>query len=158
MQTVAVIATKAFIAFALAVSLAAQVVLIPELARETVQQYPEADALRWPGIVGCVAIVACIQVGLVCVWRLLTLVASSRVFSPTAFVWVRVLIGAAAAATALVVAAFFVLASARAMAPGVMLALLLAFLAGAGITLLLVVMNGLLHKATRLEQDLAEVV
>jgi len=158
MQSIAVIATKAFIALAVAVSLATQVVLIPELARETAQQYPGADGLRWPGILGCVAIVACIQVGLVCVWRLLTLVSSRRVFSPSAYGWVRALIAASAAATVLVVAAFFVLSAAHALAPGVLLILTLAGLAGAGITLLLVVMNGLLHQAAQLEQDLDGVV
>lgn len=158
MQRAAVVGSKAVIVAILTISLAGQTLVIPLVADETVRMYPEAAYLRLPGIVGCVAIVACAQVALVCVWRLLSMVARESIFQPSAFRLVSTIIGSAFAATLLFVAAFAILLIADAASPGVMIMILTGAVTGAGLTLLLVVMRGLLKKATELEQDLAEVV
>ncbi|PJJ63687.1 DUF2975 domain-containing protein [Compostimonas suwonensis] len=158
MQQAAVVGAKVVIAIILAVSLAGQVFVVPFMADEMVRMYPEFEGLRIPGIVGCIALVVCAQVALLCVWRLLSMVAGASIFSITAFRWVKVLIGCCAAFTGLIAAAFIVLYAANAMQGGVMVMLLAAFIGGIGATLLLVVMKGLLRKASQLEQDMAEVV
>lgn len=158
MQKAAVVGAKVVIAIILVVSLAGQVFVIPFVADEMARLYPEAEALRVPGIVGCIVLVICAQVALVCVWRLLSMVAGASIFDASAFGWVNALIGCCAVFTGLIALAFAILTAANVMQPGVMLMLLAAFIAGVGGTLLLVVMKGLLWKASRLEQDLAEVV
>lgn len=158
MQRSAVVGLKAVIGVILAVSVAGQVFVIPFLAAETVRSFPEAESLRLPGIVGCVALVVCTQVALVCLWRLLTMVADDAIFSTVAFGWVNALIVCCAAFTALIAVAFGVLSAANAFPGGLAIMLIAAFIAGAGVTLLLVVMRGLLRKACMLERDLSEVI
>lgn len=158
MQKAAVMGAKAVIAIILVVSLAGQVFVVPFLADEMARTYPEAEALRVPGILGCIALVICAQAALVCVWRLLSIVAGASVFDPSAFGWVNALIGCCVLFTGLIVIALVILAATNAMQPGVMVMLVAAFIAGVGGTLLLVVMKGLLQKASQLAQDLAEVV
>lgn len=121
MQHTAVVGVKVVVAFILAVSLAGQVFVIPFLADELVRQYPEFEGLRVPGIVGCVALVVCAQVALVCVWRLLSMVAGASIFTPpTAFSWVNALIGCCVAFAGLIAVAFVILYAASAMQGGIM--------------------------------------
>lgn len=158
MQQTVVVGAKVVIALILAVSLAGQVLVIPFLADELVRQYPEFEGLRVPGIVGCITLVVCAQVALVCVWRLLSMVAGDSSFTPTAFSWVNALIGRCVAFAGLIAVAFVILYAASAMQGGIMAVLFAAFVAGVGIALLLVVTKGLLRKASELEQHMAEVV
>lgn len=158
MQHAAVAGSKAAIVVILALLLLAQVVLIPLQAAQTVQMFPEVEYLRIPGIVGCIAIVACVQFALICVWSLLSMVAKGSIFQPSAFRVVNTIIGCIIAATCLLVAAFVILTVANAMPPGVVIMLVMGITGGAGLALLLVVMRGLLRKATGLDQDLAEVI
>ena len=95
---------------------------------------------------------------LVCVWRLLTLVRADSIFTPRAFVWVDVSLGAVVFATVLVVATLGFLLTAPAGSPSIVLLCLLGIVVGAGLSLLLVVLRGLLRKASQLEHDLSEVV
>lgn len=158
MQRTAVVGAKVVIAIILAVSLAGQVFVIPFMAAETVRVFPEAGWLRLPGIVGCVALVICAQVALVCIWRLLSMVTGDAIFRPAAFGWVSALIGCCVAFTALIAVAFGVLSAANTLPGGLAIMLIAMFTAGVGVTLLLVVMRGLLRKASMLEHDLAEVI
>lgn len=158
MQRLAILGAKAIIAILMAISLAGQILIVPLMADEVVREFPEAAYLRWPGIVGCVAIVACVQVALVCMWRLLSMVARESIFRPSAFRYVDAIVGATVAATALCLVALGILGAARTLPPAVMLLLLMCVVGGIGLALLLVVMRGLLTKATELEHDLAEVI
>ncbi len=130
---------------------------------------PLIEGLRVPFIVGTVLFVVCAQVVLVCVWVLLSMVASARIFSERAFRYVDIIIGAVLGATVLI-GLFFVtliwldkvtfanMGYEDEVAPGIVLLVLVAGMIGTGLTLLVVVMRGLLRKASQLEQDLAEVV
>ncbi|WP_206447689.1 DUF2975 domain-containing protein [Agrococcus sp. KRD186] len=158
MERAAIIGAKAVIVVALLLSLLGQIVVIPLLAAETVRELPAAEGLRWPGIIGCWAVILCAQVALVCMWRLLSMVARQRIFDRRAFRVVDVMTGSALAAAALFAIAFAVLTIANAMPPVVGLFLIMGFFGAAGIGLLLVVMRGLLAKATALETEMAEVV
>lgn len=158
MERAAIVGAKGVIVVALLLSLLGQAVIIPLLAAEAVRELPAAEGLRWPGIVGCWAIIVSVQVALVCMWRLLSMVARQRIFDRGAFRLVDVMIGCASAAALLFVAAFVTLTIANAMPPVVALFLMMGCFGAAGIALLLVVMRGLLAKATDLEHEMATVV
>ncbi|SFS08880.1 Protein of unknown function [Agrococcus baldri] len=158
MQRIATIGAKTVIVVALVLSLAGQVFFVPLLAAEAVRELPAAEGLRWPGIIGCWAIILCAQLALVCMWRLLSMVARQRIFDRRAFRVVDVMTGSAIGATALFAIAFAILMAANAMPPVVGIFLIMGFFGAAGIGLLLVVMRGLLAKATALETEMAEVV
>lgn len=158
MQRAAILGAKVVIVVALLLSLVGQVLFVPMLAAEAVREVPEAEGLRWPGIIGCVAIILCAQVALVCMWRLLSMVAKEHIFDRRAFRVVDVMIGCAVAAAVLFAIAFLILTIANAMPPVVAIFLIMGFFGAAGIALLLVVMRGLLQKATALEHEMAAVV
>lgn len=158
MERIAVLGSKAAVALALVLAVLGQVFVIPFLAADTAAMYPEFAHLQVPGILGCVAIVACAQVFLVCTWRLLTLASRREVFAPTAVRWVDMMIGASFICSALFLGAIGYLSTANALAPGVMLGSLIGSLGTAGIAFLLIVLRGLLTRATACESDLACVI
>lgn len=158
MSKIVVFGTKTVIALLFVVTLIAQFLLVPLLAQEMAHEFPEVSYLQWPGIIGCVCVLLCGQVVLVCVWRLLSMVAKESIFSSTAFTIVNVTIAAIFVAAVLVIAALIVLQAVNALPGGVMIMLLTGALLGTGLGLLLIVMRGLLKKATLLDQDLAGVI
>lgn len=158
MQRTATWGAKAVIVVTLLLSLAGQVLFVPLLAAEAVQEVPEAAGLRWPGIIGCVAIILCVQVALLCMWRLLSMVAKDRIFEQRAFRLVDVMIACGAVGAALFAIAAVILIVAQALPPVVALFLIMGFFGAAGVALLLVVMRGLLRTATALGDELAAVV
>ncbi|MGC5076178.1 DUF2975 domain-containing protein [Agrococcus sp. DT81.2] len=158
MQRGAIVGAKAAIAMLLAASLVGHLWFIPLAAWEVVSELPAAAPLQLPGIVGCVAIVACVQVTLLALWRLLSLLAHDRIFDASAFRPVTAIIASAVAAAALFAAALVILASANAMPPSVGALLVVGMLTSGGIALVVIVMRELLRKATALEHELAAVV
>ena len=92
-----------------------------------------------------------VQVALVCIWQLLTMVRRDTVFGATAFRYVDVIIGAAVAATLLAMVLSFVLAPGEAVAPGVVLLIVIGGMGTAGIALLVLVLRVLLAKAVALD-------
>lgn len=139
--------------------LVAQLWFFPVLAGQLVETYPELAWLRVPVLAAIVVILLGVQVGVVAVWRLLSMVESDHVFSPDAFRWVDVVIGVAIVDTALVVAIWALLSfGAHANPPGLMLAQLALAICGAAFALLMGVMKGLLRKASTLTVELSEVI
>ncbi|WP_341973750.1 DUF2975 domain-containing protein [Microbacterium sp. LTA6] len=149
---------KALIAVMLLLLLTSQVVVIPEVARITAIRNPDVAHLELPGIVGSVVFLLLIQVTLICVWRLLSLVRAERIFSPDAFRYVDVILGALIAAGVLISASYVVILANRAVSLQLTLLAVLGVVVSAALALLVVVLRGLLRKALELEQDLAEVV
>ena len=86
------------------------------------------------------------------------MVAKEHIFDRRAFRLVDVMIACAVAAAVLFAIAFAILTIANAMPPVVAIFLIMGFFGAAGIALLLVVMRGLLQKATALEHEMAAVV
>src|SRR3954453_15917008 len=125
-------------------SLVVQGVMVPLLATDL----DDAPAgVRVPVLVIVVLGVLCVQVIMVCVWRLLTMVRRGTVFSPGAFGYVDVVIGAVSVASLLVLALGVVLAPGEDVAPGVVLLLGGLALMIAGVALLVLVMRSLLAQA-----------
>ncbi|MBO3094950.1 DUF2975 domain-containing protein [Cellulomonas dongxiuzhuiae] len=164
MRNLTVLALRVVIALALAGSLFVQCVMAPLLWIDLV----EADAppgVRVPFVVIFVLGLVTLQVCAVCVWRLLTMVRREEVFTPAAFRWVDVIIGAIAAAAVLVFALAVVLAPGEQVAPGIVLLICGAALVLGGIALIVLLLRMLLaqavdrdREARRLRDELDEVI
>ena len=134
-----------------------QVVSLPGQFRYMAEQDPEHAYLKWPATVVTVFWVLCVQVVIVCTWKLLTLVKADRIFSDAAFGWVNGIVWAIGAAWVVLVGAFLFVGF-NASDPGLPL---LMFLLVVGVTvlgLLMVVMRALLRQATSLRVDMEAVI
>jgi hypothetical protein len=134
-----------------------QVVSLPGQFAYMAQQDPEHAHLRWPATAVTVFWVLCIQVVIVCTWKLLTLVKADRIFSDAAFGWVNGIVGAIAAAWVVLVVAFLYVGF-NASDPGLPLLLFLMVVGVTVLGLLMVVMRALLRQATSLRVDMEAVI
>jgi hypothetical protein len=160
----AVLALRVVLVLAFAGALFVQVFMTPLIWTDLT----EADAptrVRVPFVVIWVLGLVTIQVSAVCVWRLLTMVRRGVVFTTASFRYVDVIIGAIAAAAALIFALAVVLAPGEAVAPGIVLLLCGASLVAAGVALVVLVMRALLAQAVardaearNLQAELNEVI
>jgi hypothetical protein len=158
MNRTTIVLLKALIAILIALLVFCQVFVIPRTVSGLASVYPEFSDLVWPGIIVGGVFALCAEVLLVCVWRLVTLVRVDSIFSERAFIWVDVALAAVSLATVLVIGALVILMVAGASPPSISLLCLIGAIVGAGLSLLLVVLRGLLRKASQLERDLSEVV
>lgn len=158
MQRSTIVILKALIAVLLALLVVCQVFIVPAVAAQSAWRYYEIAYLQGPGIVIGILFLVCVQVVLVCVWRLLSLVRADAIFSARAFPGVDVSLGAVVCATVLVAVTLVTLTASGVSNASVSLLCVLGLVVGAGLSLLIVVMRGLLRKAYQLEQDLSEVV
>jgi hypothetical protein len=158
MHRTAIVTLKTLILVLIALLLVCQVAVVPAVAQQMVDRSPQLGYLQVPGILVTVGFVLAVQVALVCVWRLLSLVRASIIFSDTAFTYVNIVLGMVALATLLIVGSFITLAIAGVASPSVSILCWLGIVVGSGLALLVLVMRGLLRQASQLERDLAEVV
>src|SRR3954467_7127131 len=121
------------------------------------EESPDMAYLRWPLTVFSVVELACIQVVIVCTWKLLGMVREDRIFSEPALRWVDGIVGAIAAGWTLLVGLFLYVGF-KADDPGAPMLLFLMVVAGAVLGLLMVVMRALLRNATALRSDLEAVI
>jgi len=121
------------------------------------REHPDQAHLRWPLTAFVAVEILCVQVVLVCTWRLLTMVRDDVIFTERALRWVDVILGALA--TAWVLAAAGALWAVRdADDPGAPLLLFVLLLFGAAFGLLVVVMRELLRQATTLRTEMEAVI
>ena len=155
-MTTAVIYVLRFVLILLALgAVAVQVLVVIGL---TTQLHPQAPRMLLAVYgVGVIAAVGGVEVALLAVWVLLSMVRQDVIFDPRAFRWVSV-ITAAGPLAALPIAAICMHFGEVDDAPGLILVGFGIALAGAAFTLLMLVMRGLLRKATMLRSELAEVV
>lgn len=99
----------------------------------------------------------CAQLAILAVWRLVTLVRRNTVFSPAAFRWVDIVIGAIAGAAILVLPAGYVVAEVDD-APGLILLAAVLSLLIAGVALIVYVQRMLLVQATDFSTELEAVI
>ncbi|MBQ0829062.1 DUF2975 domain-containing protein [Streptomyces tagetis] len=142
-----------------------QVVVIPTTVADEVERFAPYAPYAVPYSTVAILGVACVQVGLVAVWMLLSMVRSEAIFTPRAFRWVDTVIGAAAVATLLALGVAGHLAVAEIPSPddgmevlGALGAAIAGVGVGAGFVLLVLVMRGLLRKATDLQTEMARVI
>ena len=134
-----------------------QVMSLPGQFRYMAEQDPEMAYLRWPATAVTVFWVLCVQVVIVCTWKLLTLVLADRIFTEAALRWVDGIVWAVGAAWAVLVGVLLFVGF-NASDPGLPLLL---FLLSVGVTvlgLLMVVMRALLRRASTLRADMEAVI
>ncbi|MFF0648338.1 DUF2975 domain-containing protein [Streptomyces tendae] len=165
MHRLLIAALRAGIAAAVLLGLFGQIVVIPTTASDEVDRFPPYEPFAVPYATVAILGVACVQVVLGAVWMLLDMVERDAVFSRRAFRWVDTVIGATVVATLLAFGVAVHLAVAEIPSPddgmqvlGALGAAVACVGAGAAFVMLVVVMRGLLGKATALRSELAEVV
>jgi len=156
MGQLAVLALRAVLVALLAGSVFTQTVMVFLLARDLDDLDPELAYLRTPILAITVLTILAAQVVLVCVWRLVTMVRRGTVFSPAAFRYVDVVIGAIVAAALLVFALGAVLAPGEAVPPGMVLLIGGAGVAVLGVALVVVVLRMLLAQAVARDVEAAQ--
>lgn len=165
MGKLTVLALRAVLVALLAGSVFVQTVMVALLVADLKELDPDLAYLRTVIPVIMVLGIVTVQVVLVCVWRLVTMVRRGTVFSPAAFRYVHIVIGAIVAAAALIFALGFALAPGDAAAPGIVLLIGGAGVAVLGVALVVVVLRMLLAQAvatdveaTQLRAELEEVI
>lgn len=143
--------------------LVAQVLSLPGTFSNMAAESPELGALPWFLLVFAILEVICVQVVVVCTWRLLTLVRADRIFSEEAFGWVDGIVWAINAAWVLLagVSAYIVLRiyfTPELRDPGFPILLIGLVLIGGVVALTVVVMRALLRQAAELQTDLEGVL
>lgn len=153
----AVVPLRAFLVLLFAILVLFQTMSMPGQFAHMAAESPELAYLRWPLTVAAVLLILCVQVVIVCTWRLLGMVCADRIFTDDALPWVDAIVAAIAAAWVLVLAVLLGLA-AEWDDPGLPLLLTLMLVGGAVLGLLIVVMRALLRQATGLRSDMEGVI
>src|SRR4051794_2908552 len=153
----AVVLLRAFLVVLFAVLLVFQTLSLPGQFAYLAEQHPDQDDLRWPLTAVFVFWVLCVQVVLVCTWRLLSLVEDGRIFTEMSLAWVDGIVGAVVAA-GVVLLGVDVYVATRADDPGLPLLLFVLSVGVAVFGLVLLVMRALLRQATALRTDLEAVI
>lgn len=133
--------------------------LVPVIASEAGTRFPEVAYLVVPYSVAGILVIACGQVALLGVWRLLSLINGGVIFTRRALRWVDVITACAAVATVLSAGVlihllFFVGIG----GPSVVLGLPASLAGGLAFVLLMVVMRGLLVSAIADRTEIDEVI
>ncbi|TKJ23397.1 DUF2975 domain-containing protein [Blastococcus sp. CCUG 61487] len=152
-----VVPLRVFLVLLFALLVMLQTFSLPGQFAHMAEESPEDAHLRWPLTALAVFWVLCVQVVVVCTWRLLTLVQRDEIFSAGALRWVDGIVAAIAAAWVVLVGVFL-LVGFTADDPGLPLLLFLVVLVGAVLGLLMVVMRALLRQATTLRTDMEAVI
>ena len=121
------------------------------------REHPDLAYLRWPMTAVAVFWVLCIQVVIVCTWKLLSLVQRDRIFSPASASWVNAIVWAIGAAW-IVLAGVLAYVGLHADDPGLPMLLFLMVVGVAVLGLLMLVMRALLRQATTLRTDMEAVI
>lgn len=153
----AVVPLRLFLAALFALLVLLQVMSLPGQFAHMAKESPEDAHLRWPMLAVAVLVLVCVQVVIVCTWKLLGMVLDDRIFSERSLVWVDGIVAAIGAGWALMVGVLLFVGF-RADDPGPVILLTLVVLCGAVLGLLMLVMRALLLQATRLRTDMEAVI
>jgi hypothetical protein len=141
----------------------AQLLSLPGEFGQMAREHPERGIIPWLLLAFAILEVLCIQIVIVCTWRLLTLVRSDRIFSEESFIWVDVIAWTMFGGWALfagvagyVVGVIYFTPELR--DPGTPILLTGLVLIGGVVVLTIVVLRVLLRQATVLRTDLEEVI
>jgi hypothetical protein len=148
---------RILLGLAFAALMLAQLRVLPSMYDDWVRGSPELANSGWLLTVSVLELL-CVQVVIVCTWKLLTMVKDDRIFSEESLAWVNLIVGAMAAAWVLLLGTFLSVVGPGG-PPGLSAAMLLLMLmAGAVMGLLMVVMRALLRQATTLRAEMESVV
>ena len=133
-------------------------ILVPVFASEVGTRFPEVAHLVVPYSVAGILVIACGQVALLAVWRLLSLVTSGVIFTRRALRWVDVITACAAVSTVLSAGVLIHLLFFVGVGGPLILWLPACLAGGLAFVLLMVVMRGLLESAITDRTELDEVI
>lgn len=153
----AVALLKIFLVALFGVLVVFQVMSLPGQFAHMAQESPELAYLRWPATAVTIFWVLCVQVVVVCIWKLLTLVKDDRIFSEASLAWVDAIVWAIAAGWAVLVGVFLYVGF-NANDPGLPMLLFLMTVGVSVVGLLMIVMRALLRQATTLRSDMEQVI
>lgn len=160
-----ILALRAGVVAAILIGLYGQIVVIPTTAADEVDRFHPYGPYAVPYVTVAIVGVACVQVALVAVWRLLAMVRRGAIFTPLAFRWVDTIIGSSVVATLLAFGVAVHLTLADIPSPddgmeiiGASAAAMASVGVGAAFAMLMVIMRSLLRKATDLQTEMAGVV
>lgn len=153
----AVSALRVFLVLLFVVLVPFETLSLPGQFAHMARENPDLAYLRWPATAVTVFWVLCVQVVIVCTWKLLTLVRKDRIFSPVSLVWVDAIVWTIAAAWVVLLAVFLYVGF-HADDPGLPILLFLTLIGVAVAGLLMVVMRALLRQATALRTDMEAVI
>jgi len=148
-------AAQAGVGVLLAALLGLQAWVVPNVADGFAQIAPEFEGLRTPGVALVGILLLCVQLALLCVWRLLALAGDGRLFEDRSFRWVDAIIGCVGAAMVLVVVGCGVIGEAGAGSPFILVLCVLAVALGLAIALLLGALREVLRRAVLLQDQVA---
>lgn len=153
----AVLPLRILLVVLFAVLLLLEMMSLPGQFAHMAETNPESAYLRWPLTAVSIYWVVCIQVVVVATWKLLSLVESDRIFTDASLTWVDVILGAIAAAWAMLVVVL-ALVGFTADDPGLPLLLFVVVVIITVAALLMVVLRALLRQATGLRSEMDTVV
>jgi hypothetical protein len=153
----AVVLLRAFLVVLFAVLVMFQTFSLPGQFAHMAEEHPDLAHLRWPMTAVAVFWVLCVQVVVVCTWRLLSLVEDDRIFTEMSLAWVDGIVAAVVAAGVVLLGVDLYVAT-RADDPGLPLLLFVLSVGVAVFGLVLLVMRALLRQATALRTDLEAVI
>ncbi|WP_344602560.1 DUF2975 domain-containing protein [Sporichthya brevicatena] len=157
MERRAVTGLRVFLVVMFALLVMLQTLSFPGQFRHMASEHPEHADWRWPATAAVFVLIACVQVVIVAIWKLLTRVVHDRIFSPESFAWVDAIIYAIAAGWVVLVGIDVTVAF-HADDPGAPVALFLLTVGVTVVGLLMIVMRALLRQATALRTDLEAVI
>ena len=132
--------------------------LVPVFASEEARIFPEVADLAFPYSVAVILIIACGQVALLAVWRLLSLIDSQVIFTRRSLRWVDLIIACGIVATVLATGGLVHLLFIVGTGGPLILWLPASLAGGLAFVLLMVVMRGLLESAIADRTELDEVI
>ncbi|MDT0165956.1 DUF2975 domain-containing protein [Actinotalea sp. AC32] len=154
---------RVLLALLLLAALVGQTVSWPGQIASVAQDEPALAPLRWPLTAVAVLVLVCVEVVIVCTWRLLGMVVADRIFRRDAFGWVDGIVWAVTVGWLLLAAGALALGvtiyvTPELRDPGLPLAMGGMVLVGGVVVLLMVVMRALLRQAAALRADMDEVI
>jgi Protein of unknown function (DUF2975) len=153
----AVTGLRVLLALLFGILVVLQTMSLPGQFAHMAAESPNMAYLRWPMTAVTVFWVLCVQVVIVCIWKLLTLVTKDRIFTEASLAWVDVIVWAIAAGWVVFLVVFLYIGF-HADDPGLPLLLFLMLVGGAVLGLSMVVMRALLRQATALRTDMDAVI
>jgi hypothetical protein len=133
-------------------------VLVPAFASEAARTFPEVGYLVVPYSVAGILVIACGQVALLAVWRLVSMISGGVIFTRRSLRWVDVITACGAVATVLNAGVWTHLLVVHGGGPGIILWLAASLAGGFAFVLLMIVMRGLLESAINHGTELDEVI
>jgi len=163
LQNLSLVLLRGVLALLFAFLLVMQILSLPGQFGHSANESPESALVSWILLIATEVGALCLQVVIVCTWRLLSMVQRDRIFSDASLRWVNAIVGAFVAGWLVLVALSTYLTAVIYFTPalrdpGIPILLFGAVLVGSVFVLLVFVLRALLRQATELRADMDVVI